>query len=78
MEYSQNIVILGDLNEDLLTESYNNLRDIIMTNSFENIITKPTRGRNFLDPILTPDDLTSYDSGVIVNPSQISDHSATF
>ena len=78
MEYSQNIVILGDLNEDLLNENYKNLRDIMMINSFQNIITEPTRGRALLDPILVPDDLTTYDSGVIVNPSQISDHSATF
>ena len=78
MEYSQNIVILGDLNEDLLNENYKNLRDIMMTNSFQNIITEPTRGRALLDPILVPDDLTTYDSGVIANLSQISDHSATF
>ena len=78
MEYSQNIVILGDLNEDLLNENYKNLRDIIMTNSFQNIITVPAKGRALLDPILTPDDLTSYESGVIANPSKIFDHSATF
>ena len=78
MEHSQNIVILGDLNEDLLNENYKNLRDIMMINSFQNVITEPTRGRAILDPILVPDDLTTYDSGVIANPSQISDHSATF
>ena len=78
MESSQNIVILGDLNEDLLNENFRNLRDILLTNSLQNIITVPTRGRALLDPVIVSDDLTVYDSGVLTNPNQISDHSATF
>ena len=78
MESSQNIVILGDLNEDLLNENYINLRDILLTNSLQNVITVPTRGRALLDPVIVSDDLTVYDSGVLTNPNQISDHSATF
>ena len=78
MEFSQNIVILGDLNEDLLNENYRNLRDILLTNSLQNIITVPTRARALLDPVIVSDDLTIYDSGVLANPDRISDHSATF
>ena len=32
IEFSQNIVIIGDLNEDLLNENYRNLRDILLNN----------------------------------------------
>ena len=78
MEFSQNIVILGDLNEDLLNENHRNLRDILLTNSLQNIITVPTRARALLDPVIVSDDLTVYDSGVLANPDRISDHSATF
>ena len=78
MESSQNIVILGDLNADLLNENYRNLRDILLTNSLQNIITVPTRGRALLDPVIVSDDLTVYEPGVLTNPNQISDHSATF
>ena len=56
MELCQNIVILGDLNEDLLNENYRNLRDILLTNSLQNIISVPTRGRALLDPIIVPDE----------------------
>lgn len=78
MEYSPNIVILGDLNEDLLNENYRHLHDVLLTNSLQNIITESTRGRALLNPIIAPEDLTVYDSGTISNPTQISDHSATF
>ena len=78
MEFSQNIVILGDLNEDLLNENHRNLRDILLTNSLQNIITVPTRARALLDPVIVSDDLTVYDSGVLANPDCISDHSTTF
>ena len=45
MDLCQNIVILGDMNEDLLNENYRDLRDIRLTNSLQNIISVPTRGR---------------------------------
>ena len=78
MELCQNIVILGDLNEDLLNENYRNLRDILLTNSPQNIISVPTRGRTLLDPIIVPDELTAHDSGVLPTPNEITDHFATY
>ena len=43
MELCQNILILGDLNEDLLHENYRNLSDILLTNLLQNIISDTTR-----------------------------------
>ena len=49
-----------------------------MENSLYNIISEPTRGRALLDPIIIPDDLMILNSGVLTNPGEISDHSATY
>ena len=57
MESSKNLIIVGDLNEDLLNPNYHKLRNVLMENSLYNIISEPTRGRAFLDPIIIPDDL---------------------
>ena len=78
MELSQNLVIVGDLNEDLLNDNFRYLRDTLLANSLQNIISVPTRGRALLDPIIVTDDLSAYDSGVLPNPNEISDHSATY
>ena len=78
MEFNQNIILIGDLNEDLLNENYHNLRDILLSNSLQNVINVPTRETALLDPIIISDNLVTYDSGVIVNPNHISDHHATY
>ena len=78
LELSQNIIIVGDLNEDLLNDNFRNLRDILLTNSLQNLISVPTRDGAILDPIIVPDNLTVFDSGVLSNPNEISDHSATY
>ena len=51
IDFTGNLVILGDLNEDLLNHSYHNLQDVLMVNSLKNIINVPTRGRALLDPL---------------------------
>ena len=78
MESSKNLIIVGDLNEDLLNSNYHNLKNVLIENSLHNIISEPTRGRSLLDPIIIPDDLTTLNSGVLTNPGEISDHSATY
>ena len=78
MEVSENIIILGDLNEELLDINYRNLRDILLLNSFQNIVSEPTRGRALLDPIIVPYDFTAYDSGVLPTPNDITYHFATY
>ena len=60
MEVSENIIILGDLNEDLLNINYRKLRDILLSNSLQNIISEPTRGRALLDPIIVSNDFTAF------------------
>ena len=78
MEVSENIIILCDLNEDLLNINYRNLRDILLSNSLQNIISELTRGRALLDPIIVPNDFTSYDSGVLPTPNDTTDHFTTY
>ena len=78
MELSQNLVIVGDLNEDLLNDNFRYLRYTLLANSLQNIISVPTRGRALLDTIIVTDDLSAYDSGVLPNPNEISDHLATY
>lgn len=78
MDLCRNIVILGDLNEDLLNPNFNNLEDILMLNSLKNVISEPTRLNALLDPIITNEDLYYSDAGIIPVPDHISDHSATF
>ena len=38
-----NVILVGDLNEDLLNSNYRNLRDILLINSLQNVITDATR-----------------------------------
>ena len=78
LEISQNLVILGDLNEDLLNPNLKKLKDILILNSLKNIISEPTRRHALLDPIIVPTDMRYLDSGIIPNPPEISDHSATY
>ena len=42
MELSKNLVIVGDLNEDLLNDNFRNLHDLLLVNSLQNIISVPT------------------------------------
>ena len=78
MEFNQNIILIGDLNEVLLNENYHYVRDILLSNSLQNVINVPTRETALLDPIIISDYLVTHDSGVMVNPNHISDHHATY
>ena len=78
LEISNNLILVGDLNEDLLNINYRNLRDILLINSLQNVISSPTRQNAILDPILIHEDMPYCDSGVIDTPTNISDHKATF
>ena len=77
-EMSNNIIILGDMNENLLNPNFNNLRNILIINSLQNVISSPTRQQAILDPILIPSDMVYCDAGVQEIPNNISDHNATF
>ena len=70
---------MGDFNEYLLNDNqFRYLRDTLLANSLQHIISVPTRGRALLDPNIVTDDLSAYDSGVLPNPNEISDHLATY
>ena len=49
LEPSENIILVGDLNEDLLNNNVNNLKDVMLMNSLHNVITLPTRNTALLD-----------------------------
>ena len=78
LDITKDVVIMGDLNEDMLNPNNHNLKNVLLMNSLNNIIAEPTRGRALLDPILTYFDQTVLDSGILQVSSEISDHCATF
>ena len=78
LEISTNVIVLGDLNEDLLNPNVYGLKDVMILNSLVNVVSDPTRINALLDPIIINDDLTFLDAGTIKVPAHISDHSATF
>ena len=78
LDITKNVVIMGDFNEDILNRNNQNLKNVLLINSLNNIITEPTRGRALLDPILISFDQTVLDSGTLQVPPDISDHRATF
>ena len=65
-------------NEDLLNPNYRNLRDIMLINSLQNVITNPIRQDAILDFIVIPDDMHYKDAGILSIPDNISDHKATY
>ncbi|MCU7958324.1 MAG: endonuclease/exonuclease/phosphatase family protein, partial [gamma proteobacterium symbiont of Bathyaustriella thionipta] len=78
LELSKNLIIVGDLNEDLLNPNFHNLKDVLLINSLTNVITAPTRQQAILDPVIIPEDFPFLDSGTLDIPNTISDHKATY
>jgi len=56
LDVNTNVVLLGDLNENLFNDSLMNLRNVIFINNLENVITEPKRltqhSSTLIDPIL--------------------------
>ena len=77
-EISRNLILVGDLNEDLLIMNCRTLRDILLINSMQNVINDATRQNAILDPIIIFDDMSYTDCGVTDTPAHISDHKATY
>jgi hypothetical protein len=79
-QFSENMVLVGDLNSNLFCVNNNNFVDIMNIYVFRNVIDKPTRvTENFstlLDPIILSYNLNSIYSDVINVPRNISDHDA--
>ena len=77
LDITNNIIILGDMNEDLLNRNMHNLKDVLLLNSLHNIITEPTLQLALLDPIIVHEDILPLSQWIIQVPNEISDHSAT-
>lgn len=78
LDTSRNIILLGDMNEDLLNLNYHNLKDVLIVNSMQNTVLEATRLGAILDPIIIPEDMSYLKSGTLGVPPSISDHKATF
>ena len=61
LDNTKNVIIMGDINEELLNPDNQNLKNVLLINSLSNIITEPTRGRALL---LTSFEQTVLDSGI--------------
>ena len=72
------MILVGDLNEDLLSPHFHNLKDFILIKTMINVITEPTRKHAVLDPIIIPWDFPFLDSGTIDVPNNTSDHKAIY
>ena len=66
------------MNEDLLNPNMHNLKDVLLLNSLQNIISEPTRQLALLDPIIVHEDMSPLSQGIIQVPNEISDHCATY
>ena len=75
-QINENIVISGDLNSNLFNVNNNKLVDLMTTFNFRNVIVKPTRLNNLLDPIIISNTMIPLYSDVFDMPSEISDHDA--
>ena len=76
-EYSDKIIIVGDLNVDFFKVPLtHNIHEIISTYDLVNNISVATRNRALLDPILTSTDIQSCESGVLGMEQSISDHTS--
>ena len=82
LDICKDVIIVGDLNEDLLNPNCKHLRHLMLLNNLSNVITVPTRVTHLtatlLDPILISDSLNSLNEGTIDVPSEISDHRCTY
>ena len=54
MEVNLNIVVLGDLNENLFDNNYTSLKNIILFNNLDNVIKEPTRIRATSTTLIYP------------------------
>ena len=64
LDISKEVIIVGDLNDDLLNPNCRHLRNVMLLNNLSNIINVPTRithsTATLIDPILLSDSLISY------------------
>ena len=78
LDITNNILIFGNMNENLLNTNMHHLKDVLIPNSVHNIISEPTRQLALLDHIILHEDMSPVNQGIIKVPPAISDHCATY
>ena len=79
LDITNNVIIVGDMNEDLLNPNCHNLKDILILNSLNKIISQPTRQHALLDPIIFHNDMSFLHQCILeIMTPEISDHNATY
>lgn len=82
MDYSDNVILVGDFNIDFLNLTNSQLRDCMSLFNLTNVIKEPTRtvgtSSTLIDPILVSDACFVHDAGTIPVAHLISDHKATY
>ena len=82
LDVNKNLVMVGDLNDDLLNPNCQHLKNCMLLNNLSNVITEPTRITNtsatLIDPIIISDSIKSLNEGTMNVPPEISDHKSTF
>ena len=71
LDITNDIIILGDMNEDLLNPKIPHLKDVLLLNSLHNIISEPTCQLSLIDPIILHDDMSPLNQGIIKVPPNI-------
>ena len=69
---TNNVIIVGDINVDLLSPNVHNLKDILILNSLNNTISQSTRQNVLLDPVIIRNDMSFLHQGILEIPSDIS------
>ena len=82
LDYTPNVILLGDINVDFLNLSNYEILDCLTLFNLSNVINEPTRvsgnSSTLIDPILVSDACRVLDAGTISVDNSISDHKATF
>ena len=76
LDTTNNIIIVGDMTED--RHNVSNLKDILILNSLNNIISQPTRQQAHLDPIICYKVMSFIYQCLLEIPPKMSDHRATY
>ena len=82
LDTSSNVIIVGDLNENLLSENFVHLKNIMLINNLKNVIDMPTRitehSSTLIDPIIISNNMDYYNLVCYNVTESVSDHRATF
>ena len=77
LNFTENIIITGDLNVDLLIQTNHKLNEIMTLYDLSNVINEPTRMGALLEPVIVSNIDIVVDSEVIGVDRSISDRNAT-